>query len=210
MVHVPAVETVEVVETETVRPTVEGAGGARLPGGRVVILPDPRRHVSILPQHFADGAAASRQHAGVAFVTRRGLRDAGEGCGMVIAPRDERRSRRAAQRGGVEAIEANPFFREPVHGRRWNTTTEGAELTKTGVVDQDEHHVGRTLRRLYRLRKLRWIGIEIGSSDGSLKMKVRRWKHGRRAAGGSRVWRDSRDSERGYNEQQSAIHVLIP
>ena len=63
VVHVAGVEAVEVVEPEAIGPAVERAGGARLPGRRVVVLADPGGHVPVLPQHLADGAGTARQHA---------------------------------------------------------------------------------------------------------------------------------------------------
>ena len=71
VVHVAGVEAVEVVEPEAVGPAVERPGGARLPGGRVVVLADPGGHVAVLAEHLADRAAASRQDAGVAVVAGR-------------------------------------------------------------------------------------------------------------------------------------------
>src|SRR5262245_38210878 len=117
MVHVAGVEAIEVVEAEAVGPAVERAGGARLPCRRVVVLADPRRHVSVLPQHLADGPAAARQHAGVAVVARGRLGDAAERGGLVIAAGDERGAGRAAEGGRVEAVVAQPLGREPVHRR---------------------------------------------------------------------------------------------
>src|SRR5262249_39916182 len=106
MIHISGVKAVEVVEPETVRPAIEGAGRARLPRGRVVVLADPGRHVAVLAQHFAARAAGSRQNAGVSVISRGHLRDPGEGGGVVVATCDQGGSRGAAQRGGMKAVVA--------------------------------------------------------------------------------------------------------
>src|SRR5262249_34922854 len=104
VVHVTGIEPVEIVEAEAVHPAVEGTGGARLPGGRIVVLADPRGHVAVLPQHLTARAAAARQDAGVAVIARGEFGYAGERGGVVVAAGDQRRTCRTAERGGVKVV----------------------------------------------------------------------------------------------------------
>ena len=177
MVHVAGVEAIEVVEAESVGPVVERPGGAGLPCRSVVVLADPRGHVAVLPQHFADGAAASRQNARVTVVAGRDLGDAGECGGVMIAAGDECGPRRAAEGGGVEAVVAKAFGGEAVHSRRRDAAAEGAELAEAAVVDQDEKDVWRAFGRLHRLWELGGVGVEIGPADLAGKMEIGPGQH---------------------------------
>ena len=141
VVHVAGVEAVEVVEPEAVGPAVERPGGARLPRGGVVVLADPGGHVAVLAEDLADGAAASRQHARVAVVAGGRLGDDPGRGGVVVAARDERGPRRAAQRRRVEPIVPQPLRRQPVQGRRRDAAAERRVLAETGVIEQDQHDV---------------------------------------------------------------------
>src|SRR5262249_50234249 len=90
----------------------------------------------------------------------------------MIAPRDERGTRRTTQGGGGKCVVAKSLRRKSVHRRGRNSAAEGAELPEAGVVNQDEDDVGRTLRGLYGLRKLRRIGILVGASDAATESRV--------------------------------------
>src|SRR5262245_7099421 len=103
----------------------------------------------------------------------------------MIAPRDERGTRRTTQGGGVKFVVAKSLRRKSVHRRGRDSPAEGAELPEAGVVNQDEDDVGRTLRCLYGLRKLRRIGVLVGASDVATESRVwprefvrrlRRWR----------------------------------
>ena len=172
VVHVPGVEAVEVVEAESVGPVVEGAGGAGLPRGCVVVLTDPGGHVSVLAEDFADGAAAFGQDAGVTVVSGGNLGDAGECSGVMIASGDECGTRGAAEGGGVEAVVANAFGGETVHRGGGNAPAEGAKLAEAAVVDEDEKDVRRAFGGLHGLWELGGVGVEISAADLAGKMEV--------------------------------------
>src|SRR5262249_54295249 len=78
MVHVDCVKPIEVIESQSVSPSIKRASRAGFPCWRVVILPDPRRHVPILAQNLPDGTAASRQDARISVVSRSRFSYAGE------------------------------------------------------------------------------------------------------------------------------------
>src|SRR5436190_660781 len=88
---------------------------------------------------------------------------------------------------------------------RWDTTTEGAELSVARIIEQDQQHVGRALGRTHHLRKGRWVGVLVGTANLSLETKVgprqrlrrrRRWNRSRGLLlGGSRLCEKQRRRE---------------
>src|SRR5436190_24275520 len=69
---------------------------------------------------------------------------------------------------------------------RWDTTTEGAELSVARIIEQDQQHVWRALGRTHHLRKGRWVGILVGPANLSLETKVGPWQRLRRGRGWNR------------------------
>jgi hypothetical protein len=181
VVHVAGVEAVEVVEPEPVGPAVERAGGTGLPRRSVVVLADPSGHVAILAQHLADGAAASWQHARVPVVAGCGFGNDSGGGGVVVPAGDERRACWAAERRRMEAVVPQSLVGELLDGRRRDAAAKSAVLSESGVVKQDQHDVRRALRRLSRLRELRFVRVEDRPADAPIELKIRRWQHERRA-----------------------------
>src|SRR5262249_58159578 len=157
VVHVTAIEAVEIVEAEPICPTVKGTGRARLPNRRVVVLTDPGGHVSVLSQDFADRACATRQHRGVAVISSSRLADYAGGRRVVVAPSNKRSACPTGQGRRMEAVVAQALCREPVHRWRRYAAAARTELAEASAVDQNEHDVRRTLGCLYRLRELRRV-----------------------------------------------------
>ncbi len=158
---VAADEAVEVLEAHAVRPLLEGSGRGRLIEGRVVILAEPRGRVPVVPQDGADGAVLLPDDRVVARESRRDLAHHAEAGDMVIAPGDQRRARRRAERRGVEVRVTQPGLRDAIHRRGRNDAAEGARRAEPAVVGHDQQHVGCALRRhdarrppLFRLRGL--------------------------------------------------------
>ncbi len=197
MVHVAGVEAVEIVEPQAVGPAVERPGRACLPGRRVVVLADPGGHVAVLAQHLADGAGRARQDRRVAVVPGRRLGDGGGRRRVVVAPGDQRRAGRRAERGGVEAVVAQPLLGQRVHRRRAHAAAEGRELPEPRVVEQDQHDVRRPFRRRDRLRELRRVGLKDGAADvaGEMEVGPRQDRRGGRLRPGHRLLRCGRDHE---------------
>src|SRR5262249_43703955 len=134
VVHVAAVETIEIIEPEPVSPTIEWPGCASFPNRRVVVLADPRCHVAVLSKDLAHRSCTVGQDGGVAVISCGRFADHTGGRGVVVATSDERGPRRAAQRGRVEAIVSEPLRRKLVHRWRWDAAAEGAELAEASVV----------------------------------------------------------------------------
>ena len=108
LVGVAAHEAVEVLEAHADRPLVERPGRGRLEGRRVVVLAEPRGAVAVVPQDRADRGLVLGDDAVVAGIARRLLGDHAEADRVVVAPGDQRRARRRAQRGRVEVGVAQP------------------------------------------------------------------------------------------------------
>src|SRR4029079_8778515 len=100
---IAGVEAVEIVETQSAGPMIERTDLAGFPGGRVVVLSDPRGCIAVLPEDFRDGASALRNDARVAVITGRQFRDDAVPGDMMVAPREQRGARRRAQGGRMEA-----------------------------------------------------------------------------------------------------------
>src|SRR5262249_56240640 len=124
-------------------------------------------HVGVLGQLVRHRAGGARDDARIAVVSRGRLLDGGGGRGMVVAPREEGGPRRAAERGRVEPVEAQPFGGELVHRGRRDQAAERAELTEAGIVDQDQDDVRGALRRSSGLRELRRGGGPGGRGGSS-------------------------------------------
>ncbi len=143
-----AEEAPEVVEPEPGRPAVERPREALLVVRGQMPLPEPSGQVAVLLEDarkrraiVRDGRVVPREGAGE-------LAHHAEADPVVVAPRQQRRPGRRAERRDVEAVVAQPVLREPRVVRRLDRTAEGARVAEAGVVDQDEQHVRRALGRL--------------------------------------------------------------
>ena len=163
LVGVAADEAVEILEAHAGRPLVKRpdlAGGKRR---RVVVLAEPRRGIAVVEQNPADGGLVLGDDAVVAREARGLLGDHPEAGRVVVAPGDQRRPRRRAQRGGEHAVVAQTLVRDAVHGRRRNHPAEGARHPEAGIVGDDQQYVGRFLGRHDARRPpgLRFQGIVL-------------------------------------------------
>ena len=143
-----AEEAPEVVEPQPRRPAVERPREPLLVVRRQMPLPEPSRHVAVLLEDARERRAIVRDRRVVAREGAGELAHHAEADAVVVAPRQQRRPGRRAQRRDVEAVVAQPVVREPGVVRRRDRTAEGARVAEAGVVDQHEQHVRRTLGRL--------------------------------------------------------------
>ena len=135
---VAAVEAIEIVKAKPVGPAVEWPDGTCFPDRRVVVLADPRRHVSVLSKNFPNRPSAARQNSCVAVVSCGRFADHTGGRRVVVAPGDERSSCRTAQRRRMEAVVTQSLRRELIHCWRRYSAAERAELAEASVVNQDD------------------------------------------------------------------------
>ena len=108
LVGLAADEAVELVEARPGRPAIEGAGRRDFPGRRLVVLAEGGRAVAVHAQDLRERRHALRPDARIAGEGRRQLHDRAGIVDVVIAAGEQRDARRAAERGGVEAVVAQP------------------------------------------------------------------------------------------------------
>ncbi len=159
LIHVAAHETVEIVEAQSARPTIERTYLAGFPVGRVMVLTEPGRRVAVLPQHFRDRAEILADDARVSVVAGRGFSDHAVAGRVMVASGQQRGARRRTQGRGVKPSVAQPGGGNPIERGRGHLPAERAELAVARIVDQDEHDIRRALGRANWLRKLRRIAF---------------------------------------------------
>ena len=142
-----AEEPVEVVEAPAVRPPVERPGRTLLAVGREVPLAEGGGAVAVVPEDPRQRRAVAWQRRRVAREPARELADRAEPDGVVVAPGQQRRPRRRAQRGDVEAVVAHAALGDPGVVRRLDRAAERARVPEAGVVDEHQQHVRRALGR---------------------------------------------------------------
>ena len=153
---VAADEPVEILEAHADGPLVEWTDLARSEGRRVVVLAEPRGGVAVFLENLADGRYILRDDAVVAREPRGLFRDHAKARRVMIAPGNERRARRRAERRGMELRVTETGHRDPVQCRRWDNAAEGARRAEADVVSHDEQHVGRTFGRYHARRPPRF------------------------------------------------------
>ena len=147
LARVPAEEAVEALEAAAQRPAVEGADGRLLVARGQMPLPHHERAVAVLDEHLREQAVLERDHAVVAGIAGGQLGDRRHAVGVVVAPGDDARAARRAQRGRVHVVEAQAALRDGVEGRRLDRAAVAAELPETRVVEHDDQDVRRIVLR---------------------------------------------------------------
>ena len=158
LVRLTGDEAVEVLEAAAPRrPRVERAQRARLPHRHLVALAELRRRVAVELERLSQRRARVRPHRAVARRRRRDLRDPAHPDRVVVAPAQQRRARRRAQRRRVKARELQPVGGQALRRRRLARPAERARRAEPGIVEQHDQDVRRTRRRPQRLdrRELR-------------------------------------------------------
>ena len=144
---IAADKAIEVIETHTRRPLIERPSLACLEERRVVVLAEPGRRISIVPEDRTDGRLLDRDNGIIAGIARSDFADHAEADGVMIAAGDECRARRRAQRGRVEIRVAQAALGDAVHGGRRYDAAECARSAETLVIGHDQQNVGSALRR---------------------------------------------------------------
>ena len=156
-----AEEAPEVIEPEPGRPAVERPREPLLVVRGQMPLPERPRQVAVLLEDARERRAIVRDGRVVAREGAGELAHHAEADPVVVAPRQQRCPGRRAERRDVEAVVAQPVVREPRVVRGLDRTAEGARIAEAGVVDQDEEHVRRALRRLH-VARLAPVGHRVG------------------------------------------------
>ena len=113
-----AEEAPEVVEPEPGRPAVERPGEALLVVRRQMPLPERSGQVAVLLEDARERRAVVRDRRVVARERAGELADHAEADPVVVAPCQQRRPGRRAERRDVEAVVAQPVLRQPRVVRR--------------------------------------------------------------------------------------------
>ncbi len=155
---------------------------------RVVILAEPRGRVAVVPQDRADRALLDRDDRVVAGEAGRDLADHAEAHRVVVAPGDQRRARRRAERRRMEVGVAQAAPGDAVERRGRDHAAEGAGRAEAVVIGHDQQHVGRLLRRHHAGRPPRG-GLRGSFLDHAAELRIGRRQllaaDGRGGAGGA-------------------------
>src|SRR5208283_5742624 len=126
LVRIAAEGTVEIFKAHAGGPLIEGPGLTRLERRGVVVLPEPGGVIAVVLENPPDRRLVAADEAIVAGIARRLLGYDAEAGGMMIAPGDERRARRRAQRRRVEIRVAQTVLSDAIERRRRDHPAKGA------------------------------------------------------------------------------------
>ena len=161
-------KAIEAVEAAAERPAVERSGRTAFGQRRDVPFADHVVAIGVRAQHFGERPGFARDLAAIAGIAAVEIGEAADADGMMVAPRQQRRARGRAHRGGVEAAVAQAFGGQPVDGRRPDRRSVAAEIGEADIVEQHDQDVGRAGRRLLRRRPPR-LGVRDRLADGAAK-----------------------------------------
>ena len=142
-------EAVEPLKPAMHRPAVERTDGAGFPGSQLVTLAEHGGAVTVEPQDLGQHRDAGRTHRGVPRERGSNLGDHAEVCAMAVAASKQSHAAGRTQRGHFEIVVTQPGLGEPVQRRHLDRTSERRAVAEAEVVEKDDHHVGRALRRLH-------------------------------------------------------------
>ena len=148
-------ESVEVVEAKTGWPQIKRTSLTGLPVGNIVILPEPRRAVAILLQHFSNGRCILLHHGVVSREAGRGFGDHSCMHRVMIAPGDQGCSSWTAERCGVEVVKLQAVVSQHLKGWRMAGTAKGTRRAEAHIIEQNQQNIRSSRRSLDRLRKIR-------------------------------------------------------
>ena len=138
VVGLAADEPVEAVEAARERPVALARADRPLVQRHIVVLSDPERVVTVLPQHLSDGGVLHRDMPGVAREPLGAFGDLGEAVLVMVAPGQQARASGRAQCGGVPLGVGEAVVRQPLHGRHVDPTAVRRPRRQPGVVVQHQ------------------------------------------------------------------------
>ena len=152
-------EAVELVETGVRRPTVHRPGDTQFPRRQLVALAEHRGAVAVEPQNLrqrCDGLGTLAVHAG-----KRGAHfgHAAHVRAVRVAAREQRDTRRRADRRGVHVVVAQAAFGKALEGRHVDRPAEASRIAEPEIVHQDEDDVGCA-------RPFGWLQLEARRRRG--------------------------------------------
>jgi hypothetical protein len=157
-------EAVVALEAPAERPGTVRARARRLGGRGEVPLADGEGVVAGVAQDGRQEGLVGAGHAVVAGESHRQLDQRTDPHAVVVAPTQQARPGRRAQRRGVEVRVAQPPGGEPAQRGHLAAATEGGRLREADVVEHQQHDVGRALPRLGHRRPGR-LRLPQGATD---------------------------------------------
>ena len=143
-------KSVKPVEPAAQGPTVKRPARAGFDRRRHMPFAEHVVPVAVGPQHFGERRGLPCDLAAIAGKAAIEIRQAPDADRMVVAPGEERCSRRRAYCGRVKPGVAQPLSREPVDRRGADRRAVAAEIGKPNIVKQHDQDVRRPLRRRCR------------------------------------------------------------
>ena len=164
LVGLAADEAVELVEAGTRRPTLDRTGDRDLPWWRLVVLAERGGAIAVHAQSLGQGRDAPGAHPGVPWKGGSQLHNRTGVVRVVVVASEQRRAGGAAQRGRVKAVVFQSVRRHLLQRGHPDRAAERAGVAEADIIDQHNHHVGRTLRRFHfkARRRLGVTSIEFG------------------------------------------------
>ena len=141
---VPAEEPVEPLEAAPQRPAVERPGRRLEFRRHQVVFADQVGAIAVPLKHLRQEPVLKRDAAVIARVTGRQLIDRRRGVGMMVAPGDDARPRRGAQRRGVHVVVQQAPSGQRVQVRRRDRAAVTAQLPVPNIIQHNDHYIRRS------------------------------------------------------------------
>ena len=147
LIRLAAHKAVEAIEAPLQRPILERTRLRCRLQRRQVPLAHRERRVVLLAQQLRHRRRMLRNRAAHVRVARIEMRNRPHPHRVVVAPRQQRGTRRRAERRHMEIAEAQPACGQPINVRRRNRRAVAAQMREAQIVEQDHQHVRAILRR---------------------------------------------------------------
>lgn len=168
LIGLGAHEPVEALETSAERPPAPGRTQAGFLPRSEVPLAERERRVSLVAQNLAEEARPLCDLGVVAGVASALIGDPAHGRRVMVAAREQACPRRRAHRSCVEVPVPQPVCGKRVHCRCGDVRAIAAELRVSDIVEHDEDHIRRAVRRS-KWRRVRRNRVSVSSPDVSRK-----------------------------------------
>ena len=175
LVGVATNKTIEILEAHAGGPLVKRPYLAGRKRRGIVVLAKPRGRVAVVQQHPTDGGLVLGDNAVVAGESRGLLRNHAEPHRMMVTASDERRARRRTQSGGMDVVVAQAILGNAVQCGRRDDAAEGTRHAKSGVICDDEQHIGGLLGR-HDARCPPRFRSQCIIFNHATKFRITRWK----------------------------------
>ncbi len=168
-----AVEAVPALEPAGERPRRPRRGHVRLVVRAQMPLADGIGGIALLAQYLREEAVLAGRPAPVAGVPHGEVGHAPHAAAMMIAPRQQARTRGGAEGGGVKVRQTQARGGQGVDRRRGDGGAVATELGEPHVIEHDKHDIRRPGRRGH-LRRPPWLRVPPVSADAAAELPLLR------------------------------------